>query len=309
MTGQANRDTDGRDQRTGSLVVDLDLQARRQHSLFRIAWSFGNILLAVACFFAVYASIWEYSTQRYLTGFSNAIVPATASDEDKIQAILAWMKFGPTRLPYDVANTNHDRDPTDTLNYDALLRVCGTATNAFINLANTAHLQVRRLLLLDGNQVTKHVVAEVLVDRRWIIVDPAYRVIFRDKNGHAVTREDLLDLETFSDVTRRIKNYLPEYSFENTAHVRVGGLPLVGRPIGLILNRFFPAWEASTFVSLIVERESLAAEVTAILFVILVLFVRLALRWYAEQRLKISPVYLRDRTKLAISAFVRTPGS
>jgi hypothetical protein len=309
MTGQINRDTNGQEKSTASRVVDLAFEARSRHSLFQIAWSLGNILLAAAFFFALYAGIWEYSTQRYLTGFSNAIVPATASDEDKIQAILSWMNFGPTRLPYNLASTNHDRDPTDTLNYDALLSVCGTATNAFINLADTAHLRVRRLLLLDNSRVTKHVVAEVFVNTKWIIVDPAYRTILRDKNGHAVTREDLLDPEKFSDVTKGIKNYLPEYSFENTVHVRVGGLPVVGRPIGAILNRFFPGWEASTFVTLLVERESLAAEVTAILLLILMLLFRSTLRWYAEHRLNFSPVFLRDRARLAVSAFIRAPES
>jgi len=307
MTGQTGQNQKGT--REVGAIIELGPKENAQHLFVRLAWSFGNALLVVACFLALYTSIWEYSTQRYLTGFSNAIVPAAASDEDKVQAILSWMNFGPARLPYNSANTSHDRDPTDTLNYEALLSVCGTATNAFINLADTAHLQVRRLLLLDRNDVTKHVVAEVFVNGKWIIVDPAYRVILRDKFGRPVTREDLLVAETFTDVTKKIKHYVPEYSFENTVHIRVKGLFVVGRPIGSILNRLFPDWESSTFVSLLVERESLAAEVAAILFVILVLLLRVTLRWYAEQRLNFSLVCLRDRTRLAVSAFLRAPGS
>jgi hypothetical protein len=308
MTAQTHSFREPKDSEPAGTIATQNRRLVTQHFAFRIVWGIVNILLAIACIFALYASVWEYSTKRYLTGFSNAIVPTSSSDEDKIMAILSWMNFGPTRLPYNLADKSHDRDPTDTLNYDALLKVCGTATNAFINLAETSHLKVRRLLLLDENQITKHVVAEVLVDRRWIIVDPAYRVIFRDRNGLTVTSKDLLAAETFRDVTSGIRNYLPEYSFENTAHVRVNAVPFVGRPVSLVLNRMLPGWEASTFVSLVVERESLADEVTAILLVIFLLLLRFNLRWYAERRLKFSPVHLRDRAKFAWNAFIRTPG-
>ena len=39
----------------------------------------------------------------------------------------------------------------------------GSATNAFLNLANSAGLLARRLLLLNANQGAKHVDGEVLV--------------------------------------------------------------------------------------------------------------------------------------------------
>ena len=137
-------------------------------------------MLVVAILATIYSVVWEYSTRRYLKGFSDAIVPATAPGDEKVQAILNWMAHGPTRLPYGPSAAEPDRDPTDTLNYDALLQVCGTATNAFINLADTGRLSVRRLLLVNSKMMTKHVVAEVLVEGRWIIVDPAYRIVLRD---------------------------------------------------------------------------------------------------------------------------------
>jgi hypothetical protein len=121
---------------------------------------------------AVYATAWEYSTRRYLKGFSDAIIPAAASPEEKIQAILDWMAHGPARLRSGFVSSGQDRDPTDTLNYDSLLRVCGTATNAFINLAVSGGLPARRILLLNSDQGAKHVDAEVLVKGRWIVVDP-----------------------------------------------------------------------------------------------------------------------------------------
>jgi hypothetical protein len=49
--------------------------------------------------------------------------------------------------------------------------VCGTATNAFINLADSGRLPARRILLLNSDQGAKHVDAEVLVKGRWIVLD------------------------------------------------------------------------------------------------------------------------------------------
>jgi hypothetical protein len=274
------------------------------HRLFSIAWTTVSLFLLAASLFAVYSIGWEFSTQRYLKGFSDAIVPATAPAEQKIDAILAWMVYGPTRLPYQPVALDHDGDPTDTLNYDALLRVCGTATNAFINLADSSNLQVRRLLLLDPHNMTKHVVAEVLVDGRWIIVDPAYRSVFRDAAGRPLTREELLSPATFNAAIKKIPNYLPEYSFENTVHVRLAGLPLMGRPLRRFFNRVFPGWEDSAVATLLVERESFGAVVASIFLLIFILILRASLRWYGEMRLSIQPRRLRERILRASTVFL-----
>jgi transglutaminase-like putative cysteine protease len=108
-----------------------------------------------------------------------------ASSEEKIEAILNWMAHGPARLNADAASSLHTRDPIDSLNYRSLLQVCGSATNAFVNLADSAGLVSRRLLLLDSRRMAKHVVAEVLVDGRWIVVDPSFRVIWRGRRWAA----------------------------------------------------------------------------------------------------------------------------
>src|SRR5215469_16931195 len=77
--------------------------------------------------------------------------------------------------------------------FQALLQVCGTATNAFENLAVSGGLAARRLLLLDSSSRTKHVDAEVLVNGRWIVVDPAFRVILRSPDGQTLTRDELMN--------------------------------------------------------------------------------------------------------------------
>ena len=270
---------------------------------FYLAWYGINILLVLSVLFALYAFSWELSTRRYLKGFSDAIVPASAPTEEKVQSVLAWMAHGPARLPYGPSPNVPDRDPTDTLNYDALLQVCGTATNAFINLMNTGNVPVRRLLLVDEHHNTKHVVAEVYTEGRWIIVDPAFRVVMRDTQGRTVTREDLTNPETFTDVTGQIPRYDPNYTFDRTEHVRLPRIPIVGVPLHDILNRVAPTWSDSPVATLLVERESYAAAITSVLLVIFLLLARALLRWFGEHRLHLHLLRARYQFQRSVSAF------
>ncbi len=303
------------DQPTASVLPDSSRWQTSANSrpgmsrrLFKVAWYLVNALLIIAVAASVYSIGWEFSTRRYLKGFSDAIVPATAPGDEKVQAILNWMAHGPARLPYGPSPATPDRDPTDTLNYDALLQVCGTATNAFINLTSTGNLSVRRLLLVDPNMLTKHVVAEVLVDGRWIIVDPAYRLVLRDAQGHTLTREDLTDPKTFAEATQNIPAYDPTYTFDRTIHVRIGRIHFLGVPLRKIADRIYPGWDESTVMTLLVERESFAATVTAILLVIFLCLLRIALRWFGERRLGVRRTRFREQLLRAGSAFLHSAG-
>jgi hypothetical protein len=278
------------------------------HPLFRAVWYTGNILLILAILLAGYSAVWEYSTRKYLKGFSDAIVPLSSSDEEKAEAILRWMSSGPSRQDADPIASLPDRDPTDTLNYASLLKVCGSATNAFVNLGDSAGLAVRRLLLLDSRRMTKHVVAEVLIGGRWVVIDPAFRTVLRGSDGGFLTREQLRDPAVFSAATRDINGYDPSYSYENTAHVRVARLGFVGLPLRSFLSRLLPGWEDSTAISLLMERESLATMVAALVLVFLLGLLRVGLRWYGERRLGIRPVRVRQQVRRAFHAFVDTAG-
>jgi len=108
------------------------------------------------------------------------------------------------------------------------LEVCGTATNAFLNLARSSDLRVRRLLLLSPDRRTKHVVAEVLIGDRWIIIDPTYRVIMKDAQGRNLTRSDLRNPAVFAEAISLIPNYPREYNYEQFAHVRLADCRSMG---------------------------------------------------------------------------------
>src|SRR6266478_367655 len=160
----------------------------------------------------------EYSVRWYLDGFSDAIVPNSLPDEQKVEAILNWMRAEPSRAIATDPEALSKRDPETTLTYKQLLNVCGTATNAFLNLARSSDLRVRRLLLLSPEHTTKHVVAEALINDRWIVVDPTYRVIMKDAKGHYLTRKELQDPALFSEAIGAVANYPREYNYERFAH-------------------------------------------------------------------------------------------
>jgi hypothetical protein len=278
------------------------------HALFRTVWFAGNTLLILAILLAGYSGIWEYSTRKYLKGFSDAVVPSSASTEAKAEAILHWMSNGPLRENAIPDTSMPDRDPIDTLNYGSLLKICGSATNAFVNLADSAGLPARRLLLLDSRQMAMHVVAEVLVDGRWIVVDPAFRTVFRGSNGGLLTREQLTDPVVFSQATRDIRGYSPEYTFDHTVHVRVDRLGLMALPLRGALNRILPGWDDSVALSLLMERESLAMLVFAIVLAAVLTLLRIFLRWYGERWLRLRPVRVREQFRRACYAFLDTAG-
>ena len=262
-------------------------------------------MTAIVC--SLYAGVREYSVRQYLSGFSDAVVPETAAAEQKVEAILDWMRSGPSRQLAAQPATLSARDPETTLNYSQLLAVCGTATNAFLNLARSGGLRVRRLLLLNPQLTSKHVVAEVLVEDRWVIVDPTYRVMMRDGNGQLLTRDDLHKPAVFSQAISAVPGYPAEYNFERFAHVRLSRLPFFGTGIRRIMDDLLPDWDESVDWSLLLERESFLLLTVSLGLTLFFLVVRMVLAWYADSRLRIPRFHLREHFLRATVAFFSTP--
>jgi len=275
--------------------------------MFRMLWWSVNLLVLAGVVSLGYASVREYSVRRYLDGFSDAIVPEPATPEQTVEAILLWMRSGPPRSDAAEPSGLSSRDPEANLNYRQLLSVCGTATNAFLNLARSSDLSARRLLLLTAGQNTKHVVAEVLIDGRWIIADPTYRVVFRDARGQLVTRQDMQNPAVFAEAISAVPGYPREYSYERFAHVRLAKLPLLGTYLGHALDRIYPNWEEAVDWGLLLERESFLALVISGGVTLFLLLLRFLLAWYADNRLRIPRFRLRQKIFRAGAAFLSTP--
>jgi hypothetical protein len=279
----------------------------KKHLIFRVVWRGVNLLLVAAIVSSIYAGIREYSVRRYLDGFSDAIVPNSLPEAQKLDAILDWMRAEPSRAVAANPDELSKRNPEMTLTYSQLLNVCGTATNAFLNLVRSSDLRARRLLLLTPDNKTKHVVAEVFIGGRWIIVDPTYRVILKDAAGHYLTRKDLQNPAIFEQAVSIVPKYPREYTYDHFAHVRLARLPYLGFGLRKVLSTLAPGWEEAIDWSLLLERESffyLVLSVSAILFFLLL---RAVLAWYADSRLRIPRFHFREHALRAGVAFFSTP--
>lgn len=279
----------------------------KPHYGFRLIWWLSNLLLAAALLLTVWSGIWELSVRRYLRGFSDAVIPESSSSQEKVEAILDWMRNGPPRLETTDQTRVSPRDPEDTLNYRQLLEVCGSATNAFLNLSRSAGLQTRRLLLLSTDHNTKHVVAEVNLDGHWVIVDATYRVLMKGANGNLLTRQDLRDPKVFQEATSVLPHYPPEYTYDSYAHVHLSALPLHGAGLRVVLDRVFPNWDEYVDWSLLLERRSFMYFFLSTNALVFLLLVRLVLGWIADRRLRIPRFHLRANLGRATAAFFTSP--
>jgi Transglutaminase-like superfamily len=279
-----------------------------KHWIFRIGWWGVNLLLAVSVGLLLYSGCWEYSVRQYLGGFSAAIVPAMATPQQQVEAILNWMSYGPPRPLASNPDELSARDPETTLNYRQLLSVCGTATNAFLNLSRSAGLNARRLLLLAPDRTTKHVVAEVAIDGRWVIVDPAYHVMLHDERGRLLTSRELQSPAIFAQATGTVANYPPQYDYASFAHVRLARLPLDGFHLRGLLDAVLPNWDERLDWSLLLERESFFALVGSAGLAFVLLGLRFWFAWYADYRFGIPRFHLREHFLRAGTAFFSTPG-
>jgi hypothetical protein len=274
--------------------------------LFSVLW-YGLHLLLLCSFVALICGfVWEASTRSYLRGFSDAIVPASGTPEQKVDSILAWMAQGPARRTGDDPDLFAVRNPEDTLNYQQLLQVCGSATNAFVNLATASGLNVRRLLLLNPDRQAKHVVAEVWLGGRWVVADPSFRSLLRDAQGRLLAKEQLRDPAIFRQATQAIPGYPPAYSYEDVARVRLERLPLIGVALRRILEWISPSWEDKIDWTLLLERESFAFLVVASVLLLVSIVLYFFLSWYGDRRLGVSRIRLRDRLHHARIALLNT---
>lgn len=243
-----------------------------------------NILLISSVLLILFGMGWEYSTRCYLAGFSNAVLPYTSNPEKKVAAILTWMGQGPARADDYYSDDSQNRDPIDTLNYKELLTVCGTATNAFVNLASAGGLEARRLLLLDAQGMnTNHVVAEVILDGRWAVVDPSFHAILRGKDGHLLTRQELARPEVLREATRKIPDYDLAYNYEHTAFIHLARLPVVGALLQSTLNSVFPSWQERINWTVLVERQSYDTIVVGFLLLCFATCLRRLIFWYGRK--------------------------
>jgi len=235
----------------------------------------GNALALIAAALLLYGLAWTYSTHRYLKGFSDAIVPLKGTPQQKTEALLGWMRHLPPRADDVIQGAASLRDPVTIVQNESLLKVCGSASNAFLNLADVAGLKARRLLLLQHSGGTNHVVAEVWWDDRWIVVDPQHGQVFTDSSGRALTKEELARVDVFQDAISRIPGYSPDYTFQRTAHLHLRRVPGFGALLRPVLDRVWPQWEEAFDWGYVPENPSLWPAFAAVPLLLLAMLILL----------------------------------
>ncbi len=191
--------------------------------------------------------------RAYLQGFAEAIVPLDGSPPEKVEAILQYFRHHTPRLRTNPSDW--DESPVTALRSDKLLRVCGSATNAFVHLARSLGIPARGLLLLNEQGVVQHVVAEVWLDGRWVVVDPAFGLVMRDRDNRWLSKEDLRDPKTLRQATRHVA-YPPDYTYDRTTYINWRKVPLVGQWLGDWLRKW--GWEERLGRPLVLDNPVLA---------------------------------------------------
>ena len=271
----------------------------------RIVCYILDVLLAISFAALCGALLWEFSTEQYLSGFADAIVPEGATTIQKAESILYWMSSGPARVANSDPDQLLDRDPRETLNYAKLLKNCGSATNAFVNLARRSGIRARRLLLLDVNGSVTHVVAETQIDGRWIVVDPVFHFVARDSSGRLLTQQDLRDPELLRQATAAIPNYSPLYTYGSTEHIRLARVPLIGGVLQHAVSQVVPVGGLDWDWTLPLERESFAALLFAVFAFMSVFVIRKLYRSRAICRLAAAAdAYRQNLTRTGASIVV-----
>lgn len=124
-----------------------------------------------------------------------------------------------------------------------------------------------------------------------------------------LTRQQLADPRVFSQAVQAIPRYDPSYNFERTMHIRLAGIPLIGKPAGQILDSLLPGWQDSAAISLIAERQSLVTLTLALIIALLLALLRLLVRWYGKSRLDIRYPGVTTRLRCAIRELVNPAGA
>ena len=114
----------------------------KTHTSFVILYRSLTTFVVFSLAMLLYGLVWDYSTQRYLQGFADAVVPGQSTPQQDAETLMAWFSQASSHLD-NSDDVSASRDPVVVLQYSRLLRTCGTTVNAFVNLAKAAGLKTR----------------------------------------------------------------------------------------------------------------------------------------------------------------------
>lgn len=119
--------------------------------------------------------------------------------------------------------------PADVLRWGSDYRgQCGSHSAVVIAMLRMRGVPARPLLLCNDRGRVVHTVVEADIDGRWVVADPTFDVVFRNRDGRLATRAEIAaDPARFHAQVDGVRNYLPEYDYDLVTLMNWNKLPVV----------------------------------------------------------------------------------
>ncbi len=133
----------------------------------------------------------------------------------------------PVRLYYRF-NPMHP-GPGDVIRWGADYRgSCGSFTRVVVAMLRTRGIDSRPLLLRDPDGRSIHTVVEAWVDGRWVVADPQFGVIFRNRAGQLATAAELSrDTSLVYAESNGGRDYPPQYNYLSYTRMNWEKIPVL----------------------------------------------------------------------------------
>ncbi len=137
--------------------------------------------------------VWWVEAYDYVQGLAwahrivHAVAPASLPPDVRVKRLAIWAfdHFLSKGIPLPLQEDHFFN--TARRGYGT----CDQLAHVLATLYWSAGYPARLLMLRDAQGVSPHTVAQVLVNHRWVLVDPSFKVIFQDRQGRLLTVEDL----------------------------------------------------------------------------------------------------------------------
>lgn len=216
----------------------------------RLFFSRWNFAVAVALAF-----LWveaDYENRLYDALVANALkTPSSMSRQEKVLALMQTTHTTVvTREPLfrDIAIRGVHAvllrsGDTELLQADGS---CGSCAHIFAEACQRIGIPVRCCQLSDSRDQTEHVIAEALVDGRWVVVDPLFPQVFHDSSGKLVGCAEVnANWEYYKNQAPKYREF--GYQFGNVRYTNWSKIPVVMPMVRELLKWIFGEQRTNTF--------------------------------------------------------------
>ena len=114
---------------------------------------------------------------------------------------------------------------------------CGSYSFVLAKLLISQGLNVRIGQMKCGEEWGCHIIVEVKINDKWIILDPTYNIAYRNKNNQMVGFKELHN--NFNKFRSQTPSHYPEeFTYDDIRYTNWNKIPLLSKPIKKILTIF-----------------------------------------------------------------------